>query len=72
MIASKSDFNRFYNESELAAECRIARATLEKWRREGKGPPYIKLGKRVVYRASAVEAWLEEQTVGAAPARKGR
>jgi predicted site-specific integrase-resolvase len=36
--------------------------TLERWRREGLGPDWIKVGHQVRYRQSAVERWLEEQT----------
>lgn len=36
--------------------------TLELWRASGKGPAYIKIGHRIAYRESAVEAWLAQQT----------
>jgi predicted DNA-binding transcriptional regulator AlpA len=36
--------------------------TLERWRNTGEGPAFIKIGHRVAYRASAVEAWLDDQT----------
>lgn len=37
-------------------------STLETWRRQpGKGPQWFRLGRNVVYRRSAVEAWLLEQ-----------
>lgn len=39
----------------------IARQTLDRWRVEGKGPAYIKLGGRVFYRAGDVRAWIEGQ-----------
>jgi len=35
-------------------------STLERWRREGKGPRFIKIGRSVRYRESDVEAFLEE------------
>lgn len=35
--------------------------TLAKWRSEGKGPPYFKLGTRkIVYRQRDLDAWLEK------------
>lgn len=37
--------------------------TLASWRHQGKGPEYIKLGKRVGYRGSALNAFLESRTV---------
>ena len=36
--------------------------TLEKWRKDGDGPPYIKVGHFVRYRESAVQRWLDQQT----------
>ena len=32
--------------------------TLEKWRVEGTGPPFLKLGRRVLYSRADLEAWL--------------
>jgi predicted DNA-binding transcriptional regulator AlpA len=42
--------------------------SLESWRRRGEGPPFVRVGKQVRYRASDLQAWLAAQTVGA-PAR---
>lgn len=36
--------------------------TLERWRMQGLGPKFIKVGRRVLYRQSAVERWLDQQT----------
>jgi hypothetical protein len=36
--------------------------TLERWRKDGAGPAYIKVGHLVRYRESDVERWLDEQT----------
>jgi predicted DNA-binding transcriptional regulator AlpA len=35
--------------------------TLKRWRTERTGPVPLHIGRRVVYRRSAVEAWLEEK-----------
>lgn len=44
---------------EVAAMTRISRGTLRYWRHTGTaGPPSFKLGRRVLYRRSDVEAWL--------------
>jgi Helix-turn-helix domain len=32
---------------------------LRLWRREGKGPPAIKIGRKVLYRVAAVDEWLK-------------
>ena len=38
-------------------------STLAHWRSEGRGPAFIKLGSRVAYRGSELNAWLAAQTV---------
>lgn len=46
------------------AECLgIAQITARKWRLEGFGPRFVKVGSGVRYRASDVEAWLASRTV---------
>ena len=55
---------RAINESELARQANISTAVLRKWRREGKGPRFVKLGRLVRYLARDVDAWLDEQAVG--------
>jgi predicted DNA-binding transcriptional regulator AlpA len=37
--------------------------TIERWRTTGTGPEFIKIGRRVLYRESAVEKWLDRQTL---------
>jgi len=32
--------------------------TLEKWRGEGNGPPFLKLGRRVLYAVADLEEWI--------------
>jgi predicted DNA-binding transcriptional regulator AlpA len=39
----------------------LAPSTLAKLRLTGNGPVYCKLGRRVVYRRSDLEAWLESR-----------
>lgn len=39
----------------------LSAKTLEKWRSEGKGPPFLKLGRRVAYSRGAIVQWLEGQ-----------
>lgn len=35
--------------------------TLATWRCHGEGPPYVKLGRKVVYRLEALDAYLRER-----------
>jgi len=44
-------------EKELAQRCRLSIRTLQRWRWEGTGPEYLKLGGRILYRLVDVEAW---------------
>jgi hypothetical protein len=41
----------------LAKRWPISERTLEQWRWQGKGPPYLKIGGRVLYRLCDVEAF---------------
>ena len=48
---------------EAAQRLRIHPTTLATWRVEGRGPKFVKIGVRKVgYRESDVEAWLDKQT----------
>ena len=39
----------------------VSERTLEFWRYAGKGPAYVRVGRRVRYRPADVEAFLEAQ-----------
>lgn len=52
---------RHLHQVELAERWRISPRTLERWRWEGKGPRYLKLGGRVVYRLEDIEAFEAEK-----------
>ena len=39
----------------------VSKRTLEKWRYEGGGPPYLKLGRRVLYCLGDLEEWIAGQ-----------
>ncbi|HTW15145.1 MAG TPA: helix-turn-helix domain-containing protein [Nocardioides sp.] len=46
---------------EVAGMVRSSEGTLRYWRSVNRGPRSAKIGKRVVYRRSDVEAWIEAQ-----------
>lgn len=48
--------------NELASSLNRATETIVRWRREKKGPPYIRMQGRVLYDRVAVEKWLKEST----------
>ena len=45
------------NEMELAKRWEMSHRTLQRWRMDGRGPVYLKLGKRVNYPLNAVIAF---------------
>lgn len=53
---------------EVAEMTGIPEATLRFWRHAGTGPRSAKLGRRVVYRESDVNAWLDAQFEDGTPA----
>ena len=56
------------DQKSLADRWLISPRTLEQWRWQGKGPRYLKIGGRVVYRLTDVEAFeaasLHANTIG--------
>lgn len=48
---------KHFNQYELAKRWNISQRTLERWRWKRKGPPYLKIGGRVVYELDAVESY---------------
>lgn len=51
----------FMDTETLAAELDIAPLTLMRWRQQRIGPPVTRLGRRILYRRSSVQAWLADQ-----------
>lgn len=45
------------NQYDLAKRWRMSQRTLERWRWQGIGPTYLKLGMRIVYRIADIEAF---------------
>ena len=52
----------FINQIDLSRRWKISPRTLERWRWLGVGPNFTKLGGRVVYRMSVIEAYETEQS----------
>ena len=53
----------FIREKEVSGFSTIAVQTLRNWRHLRKGPPYLKVGKRIVYDKDDVIAYLESKKV---------
>jgi hypothetical protein len=53
------------DERETARFLRISSACLRRWRARGEGPPWLRVGERLVrYDLAAVQHWLKGQTEG--------
>jgi predicted DNA-binding transcriptional regulator AlpA len=48
-------------ETELAVQLGKSLRTLWRWRVRGVGPPYVVVGRVVMYRISSVRQWLEDR-----------
>lgn len=50
------------SESQVAERTGMSRASIKRWRRQGIGPRWIRVGpKRVLYPTDALDAWLSAQ-----------
>jgi excisionase family DNA binding protein len=52
---------RLLTQSELAERLGTSERFLEVRRVTGGGPPYVKVGRAVRYRPSAVDAWIQQR-----------
>ena len=48
-----------HDESAIAKRLRCEVKTLQAWRTRGGGPPFVKIGRLVRYKAEDVDAWVE-------------
>lgn len=66
---------RYMRQGELADRWRISERTLEKWRHFGRGPSFLKIGGRVMYRLDDIETFEAEQvrtsTAASSPLARG-
>jgi excisionase family DNA binding protein len=51
--------DRLREEHELAEYLHVPLPTVQRWRREGSGPRFIRIGRSVRYRPEDIEHWLE-------------
>lgn len=58
---------RHLHQVELGRRWSVSPRTLERWRWEGRGPQYLKLGGRVVYRLCDIEAYETDRQRNAMP-----
>jgi excisionase family DNA binding protein len=53
--------NHLLSQREAAAYCGLSPRTLERARVTGEGPPYAKLGRRVLYRRPDLDEWISSR-----------
>ena len=63
MIKSNHEYE-LLSEKEVENNYKINARTLQRERSMGTGMPYVKLGKRVRYKRSDVEKYIDQHTVG--------
>jgi hypothetical protein len=57
---------------EAALALRLSERTLERSRVSGFGPPFAKLGRRVLYRQDDLDQWIAGRVVSSTSAATGR
>ena len=55
--------DKILNERETADFLNCSVAALRRWRQEGRGPSYYRVGKLIRYGSGDIEAYLESQRV---------
>jgi hypothetical protein len=58
MTITENLLSDFLSQGEAAAELKVCERTLDRWHRLGEGPPITRLGRRILYRRSSLQAWL--------------
>jgi excisionase family DNA binding protein len=53
--------DKLLTQQQLADELQVSLRTLERWRQQGTGPAFIRVGRSPRYRRADVDAWLERQ-----------
>lgn len=62
---------RYLTQIQAAELLCLSGRTLERYRLEGNGPKFVKAGRRVLYRRSDLEAWLQANTFTSTSEAKG-
>jgi len=56
--AQMTDTQNLLSEADVAATLRISVRTLRRWHALRKGPPRIKIGRKIHYRIASVQNWI--------------
>jgi len=55
-----SDGRRLISERRVGAMLGFSKRTLQRWRQENKGPPWVKIGRRIFYDEDKLKAWIQD------------
>jgi predicted DNA-binding transcriptional regulator AlpA len=55
------DIDNLLNAEAVADMLGVSTKTLSRWARTRKGPPRVKIGRKVLYRCASVSTWLVQQ-----------
>jgi excisionase family DNA binding protein len=55
--------NKTYSHKEAAEYLCVAVQTLYNWRHERRGPSYVKMGRKIVYRQNDLDRYMESNTI---------
>lgn len=69
-VAPRAPAPKLLTLPEAAVRTRVPEGTLRRWRCVGTGPTSGLVGRRVVYRESDLEAWLDTQLAATATVRR--
>lgn len=58
-----NDDQMFFSPKETAACLHVSEPTLSQWRKAGTGPPFSRIGRRILYRKSAIERFVRRRQV---------
>jgi len=70
--AEQNILSEYLTKAELAAQLYRSVRSVDRWALTGDGPPYVRIGRRTLYRRAAVVEWLRglEMTPGRARRKK--
>jgi predicted DNA-binding transcriptional regulator AlpA len=52
---------RLISERRVEAMLGFCKRTLQRWRQENKGPPWVKIGRRIYYDEDKLKAWIQDR-----------
>lgn len=54
-----TDTRQLLTETDVASTLRVSIRTLRRWHALRKGPPRVKIGRKIHYRSGSVQNWIE-------------